>query len=518
MDTSPLVGCWTPYEVTLELAEPAPGNPFEHRIKAVLFTPTQQRTIDGFCDDPSGRIYRVRFMPTEPGPHTYEIDGKTGAFTARDEGNPGMLRPRGAHFEWSGTGEPFFWNSTTAYMLNGLSEPRAFEALDRLARYGINRVRVALCPSRQKDASRWCEPTVTERDDFTFRCAPWPAQNPESFDDPQYDTSRFEVETWQKLERIVDHARHLGIVVQIIFVMDAQEPQNYPFDRESLDDPRERAYYRYAIARLASRANIEWCIANEWALFRADEWVDAIGPFIAETDPYGHLLTVHGHGHFPFAGRDWCTHAQFQVWDEHGGHEWALKTRAAMPRPIPVVNEEFGYEDHYPYPWGEGRLAPCRNPQDRARIAWGLAMAGCWATTGEYSGDGVGGWINGLGTRDSELLRLHQHMRTFFESFEWWKCEPADELVSGYAFCLAEPGRQVAVYLPSGGCTSVTLPEGGRWTVESFDPITGARETLATDAELIRDPGMGAGYITPYQDWGRSWAFLIRRAESNSPD
>lgn len=71
-----------------------------------------------------------------------------GAFTAVAGSLPGLLTADGWGFRWSGTGEPFFWNATTAYLMAGLSEDRITQALSRLHAYGINRVRVSLCPSR----------------------------------------------------------------------------------------------------------------------------------------------------------------------------------------------------------------------------------------------------------------------------------------------------------------------------------------------------------------------------------
>ena len=45
--------------------------------------------------------------------------------------------------------------------------------------------------------------------------------------------------------------------------------------------------------------------------------------------------------------------------------------------------EDPGYEDHYPFPWGEKRLWPARIADNRRRLAWEISMAGCYQTTGE---------------------------------------------------------------------------------------------------------------------------------------
>lgn len=498
--------------------------------------------VPGFADDPHGRVWRARWMPTIAGPHHLRLSwdesdlGPEPAQTTRqrwavpagaavvseldveavDEGRPGLLKADGWNFVWSGTGRPFFWNATTAYLLAGLREDRAIQALDRLASYGINRIRVCLCPTRQPSGIRWNETSVAEREDFTFRYGPWPARNPESAAEPDYDTSVFDTAYWKKFERLVEAARQRGIIVQVLFFTDAQEPQNYPFDRNRAgDDPDEIRYFDYAVARLAAFSNVEWGISNEWALYRPDEWVEAMGAHLAARDPYGHLASVHGHGHFPFRKSPWCTHALFQVWDETGSYAWARKKReeqleATPGQPKPQVNEEFGYEDHSAV-WGEGRSADMRSAESRVRLAWEIAMAGAWSTNGESARDGVGGWINGLREGPSDLLEGLRRLRTVFESFDWWKTEPVDMVATGHAYCRAEPGNLYAVYIFGGGCSSVTLPDEGPWTVDRYSPQRDEWTRLKSSEPLIRDPWTGPGYVCPPPPYGETAVFLIRR-------
>jgi hypothetical protein len=49
------------------------------------------------------------------------------------------------HFIWEGTGEHYFWNGTTTYwLLDWQDEDVIRQAIDRLARLKVNRIRVAL--------------------------------------------------------------------------------------------------------------------------------------------------------------------------------------------------------------------------------------------------------------------------------------------------------------------------------------------------------------------------------------
>lgn len=434
------------FEVRIQAHHPI-ADPF--RMMQVVGT-LNGKTITGFCDSQDGTTYRVRFMPTQPGEHTYTVtvgeESFSGSFVAAPSESLGLLQADGWGFRWSGTQEPFFWNATTAYLMAGLSDEALSGAIERLASFGINRIRVSLCPSRQRDGGRWFEPQVGHRADFSYLYSPWLCAQPDVWDDPKPDTTRFDVGYWQKFERLLAQAQRHNIIVQVIFFTDAQEAQNYPFERPTpkaegtsdfdhstrKSDANECLYYAYAAARFSAFSNVEWCLTNEWALFQSNAWVDEIGEFLRSQDPYGHLMSVHGHGHFPFRSSAWCTHALFQSWDEHGSYDWLLKNRAeqeATGRILPQINEEYGYEDHYPGPWGGARIAPARSAETRRRLAWEMVMAGCHQTTGESAESGAGGWINGLGTKN-ELLGYHKHLREFFEAIPGWETlQPTERYV-----------------------------------------------------------------------------------------
>jgi hypothetical protein len=447
-----------PFEVVIELGQ-AVEDPFRRvRVKGTL----AGRITDGFCDSVDGNVFRWRALGAEPGVHEWHVqlegegippvEGK-GTVRAEDHGLRGTLRPDGWGWRWRGTDEPYFWLGTTTYMIAGLSDERMFAEVDRMAGHGINHIRAAMCASRQIDGARWVEPAVKPNAEFSFHFGPWPARQPDSQENPEFDVTRFDIAFWQKFERLVLRARAHGMVVQAIFYMDAWEPRNFPFgDRNDGHDPDERRYYAYAAARLGAFTNIEYCICNEWAGFRSDESVEVLGQYLASQDAYGHPISVHGHPHFPFRASSWCTHALFQVWDQEGGYEWMLQKRAeqeAAGRVIPQVNEEYGYEDHYPLPWGSGRVAPARSPDSRRRIAWEIAMAGGWQTTGESAGE-TGGWINGWG--ESDNLAGYGEMRRFFESFDFMSFSPTKRFSHPWLSLGAEDGRTV-LYMPQSAPT-----------------------------------------------------------------
>jgi len=282
---------------------------------------------------------------------------------------------------------------------------------------------------------------------------------------------------------------------------------------------------------------VMWDVTNEWHLFRDAAWVNRMGAFVTERDPYHHLASVHGHGQFPFRMERWADFALFQSWDEQGGYQFMLNNRreqAAAGRPMPQINEEYGYEDHYPYPWGQARLWPARTADNRRRLAWEMTLAGGYQTTGERANAGTGagldtggGWINGRGNDQMTLLVGYGHLRRFFEGFAWWRLEPHPELLRlppepkraapdkkaagppplpvlhPTPTCLAEPGERYVIYLPQGGTVTVNLAPGsyrGGW----FNPRNGKFLKPAF-------PASGGEWTSAPAADAEDWVLLVER-------
>jgi Domain of unknown function (DUF5060) len=473
-------------EVAICATGDLPANPFtDVEIRAVCAPDGQPGwAVDGFCDSDDGALYRVRLMPRCAGVHRYTVTVRhgaalfthTGMFNAMPVESEGLVQvdpEHPYHFVYSGSGAHFFYNSTTAYALAGCREDVMVAALDRLARLGINRIRAAIYGARVESGEVWGEP-VYKSEEFQFLMNPWPAARPDSVEDPGFDVSRFQTAHWQKFDRLLLLARARGIQVSVIFYVDGQRPPTmYPF-RETGGGPDEQRYYRYAAARHAAFRNVMWDVSNEYRLFRDDAWAETMGIFLKSCDPYGHLMSVHGFGDFRFRTSAWADYALYQSWDEFGGYDYMLKNRAeqdATGRPMPQVNEEYGYEDSYPQGWGGARVYPARATDTRRMLAWEMTLAGGYQTTGEWGGDGLGGWINGRAQRD-DLLIGHRHLTHFFTSFDWWRMNPHPELADS-AMCLAEPGVRYVLYLPQGGTVSLALT-GRAYTSQWFNPRTGA--------------------------------------------
>lgn len=516
------------WEATLRLSRPLKGNPFTAvTLEGVVASDTATYPVIGFCDSQDGTVFRLRYMPRTVGPHTYRLtfsDGYrkhtfNGTFTAVVSNRKGPLRVDPAH-PWHfirENGDRFFWNSTTTYWMLGWKDEQIIrDAIDRLAGLRINRIRVAI-NGRQDDGKRWSEPMVKESEKFTFKLNPWQAERPDDLDNPGFDVTRFNLAHWQKLDRLVAHARDRGIIVSLIFYVDGLEHGCDPFKKTNMGNEDERRYYRYAAARYAGFENIMWDVTNEYHLFRSQEWVDKMGTYLRECDPARHLISVHGNADFPFRKAPWVDVVLYQSWDECGGSEFIARCRQKQQeagRILPQINEEYGYEEHYP-PWGCGptatKVPDGRSADNRRRLAWEICMAGGYQTTGERANEGTGagsdtggGWINGRGNDRMTMLTTYGYLLDAFAQVEYWKMTPRHDLTNYGNLCLAEPGQEYLVYSRLPTCR-VVLPREGVYTVTMFNPRTG-QQTSLPDC----DPKQNGAWQYP-KTLSDDWAFVLKR-------
>ncbi len=504
-------------EVELRVSGPDARNPFTDVAVAASFNQkgAPPATVDGFCDSPDGSLYRVRFMPSRPGEYEYSVhfrqgnfeESHSGVFRAIDGRRRGLIRvdPQHPwHFLWEGTGEHYFWNGTTAFLMMGWQDDAVIRGIiDRLGRLKVNRIRLMLAA---RTTSFWGEP-VTATAEFRPCLNPWvsPPGQPDCML-PAVDFSRFNVAYWQKFERMLQYAWTKDMIIGAVF--EWNDSRIHP----AAGSEDERRFYRYAVARLSAFSNVNWEMGDDITAYRDHKWARMIGTSLQKWDVYHHLTSNHPNSDREPLDRpgEWMGFASFQSW-RRPQHERMLAQRRKQEqigRIIPQVNQEYGYEDHYPR-FSSFGYPDLQNADANRREAWGIAMAGAYQTTGETAkrGTGVwpdtgGGWINGRGDDSMVMLNGMSHMVDFFTSFEWWKLEPHDELVDTWAYCLAEPGRRYVVYLRTGRPVDVRL-EGGEYHAEWFNPRTGRRSSAGV--------AQGPIWKTPPSQDNADWALTLTR-------
>jgi len=504
-------------EVTANVPWPRTGNPFTNVTLDGWFETadgTRRSQVEGFCDSVDGSVFRIRFMPPAAGDYRYKVEfhqgwrskSFTGNFHATDGHRRGPIRVDSQypwHFLWEGTGEHYYFNGTTAYWLIGWRDDKVIEAaIDRLHALKVNRLRVTVAG---RTNLMYGEPVMTGAD-WTVFITPWSAKDPEDIYHPGFDYTRFDVAYWQKFERALRYARERDIVVSL--VLDMNDGRVHPAEFSS----DERRFIHYAVDRFAAFSNVTWDLGDDLDGYRGSVWTRITGTLLKGWDPYKHLATSHplNPAHQDRAA-DWFDFTSIQEWSRNQ-HALMLEQRKLQEkagRIIPQTNEEYGYEDHYPK-WAP---KPDADSADTLRrMAWEIAMAGGYQTTGETARRGTnvwpdtgGGWMNGRGDDSMTMLQGYGHIIDFFTSFEWWKAEPHDELVNAGDFCLAEPGRSYAIYLPRGGKATVTL-QAGMYNATWFDPSTGERIALAQ--------AKGPKWISPAAPNNKDWSLLLQSAQT----
>jgi len=501
-------------EITATVDAPDVHNPFVDATLTGIFEEVDGRqhwNIEGFCDSDDGSIFRIRFMPMQARSYKYSLKfvqggfekTATGIFQAVDAHRRGILRvdPQYPwHFIWAGTGEHFFFNGTTAYWLMGWRDDRTIQySIERLHRLQVNRMRVTL--AGREANSFFGEPVMTGPN-WTVFIAAWPAQNADDPLHPGFDYARFNLPYWQKFERMLKLARDRDMNISL--VLDMNDSKVHP-DAGSEDEHR---YIRYAVARLAAFSNITWDLGDDLDYFRDEKWTHDTGMLIQDLDPYKHLETSHpaaSNAHQDRAS-SWFGFTSYQQWsrDQHRRMLESRKLQEKAGRIIPQTNEEYGYEDHYPL-WA----APGSDSTDvLRRTAWDIVMAGAYQTAGETARRGTniwpdtgGGWLNGRGDDTMTMFIGYGHMVDFMTRFEWWKTNPHDELVNNGNYCLADPGKIYAVYMPHGGDVTMQL-QPNHYEAYWFSALTGEKIALP--------PVEGSSWTSPKAPDQNDWALLLK--------
>jgi Protein of unknown function (DUF4038)/Domain of unknown function (DUF5060) len=499
-------------EITASVQSPDARNPFTEVSLSGTFETTdgsRHWDVEGFADSDDGSIFRIRFMPVAVGDYKYTVTFRQGEFKRTASGafhvveahRRGLLAADPAypwHFIWTGTGEHFFFNGTTAYFLMGWKEEHVIDfSIERLHRLKVNRMRVAIAG---REATFFGEP-VMNGPAWSVFLTPWHAENTEDYTHPGFDYTRFNVSYWQRFDRMLEFAREHDMNISL--VLDMNDSHVHP----AAGGEDEQRFIRYAVARFGAFSNITWDLGDDLDSFRDEKWTHDTGMLLQSWDPYHHLTTSHPvHIEHQDRASSWFGFTSYQDWsrDQHRLMLESRKLQEQTGRIIPQTNEEYGYEDHYPL-WA---LPGSDSSDVLRRTAWDIAMAGAYQTAGETARRGTniwpdtgGGWMNARGDDTMTMFLGYGHMFDFFTGFEWWKTNPHDELVNRGNYCLADPGNTYAVYLPQAGQATIQLLPG-RYRAYWFS---------ATSGEKIDIPDVsGPSWTSPEAPDRNDWALLLQ--------
>ena len=384
---------WEMFEVQIEGT--AEGNPFvEQRVNAIFSNQMESKVVEGFYDGKG--IYKVRFMPTFEGKHTFSIRATfmngsvSGAFYVdpAKETNKGPVRTASTyHFAYE-NGETYNSVGTTAYVWTWQSDETIAETIESLKKARFNKIRFCIFPkhyvynfhepsSYPYEGTPMDSSVITEENFMSF----WGKTNGSEFDHYRFNPAHF-----AKLEKCIAALGEAGIEADLILF--------HPYDRwgfSCMTREENDFYLSYVVRRLSAYHNVWWAMANEWDLIPSkslEDW-EHYGNLVAKLDSYHHLRSIHNCRQMYDHSRPWITHASVQRVDIYKGAKLTDEYRIRYGKP--VVMDEIAYEGNIPLGWGN------ITGEEMIRRFWETAVRGGYPGHGEtfLNDNGILWWSHG---------------------------------------------------------------------------------------------------------------------------
>jgi hypothetical protein len=399
---------WSTFEAAFR--GPAEGNPFASVSLTARFVHENEfADVTGFYDGEG--TYRVRFMPPAAGDWRFttrsnrpELDGKTGVFTALPpaKGNHGPVVVRNRfHFAYA-DGTPYVPVGTTCYAWTHQTEAVEGHTLATLKTSPFNKIRMCVFP-------KFYAYNQGEPPRYPFEGSP----------PKDWDLSRYNPEFFRHLEQRVAQLRDMGVEADLI-LFHPYDKGHWGFDR--MPPGADDAYLRYLIARLSAYRNVWWSLANEFDFMaeKKDADWDRLIRVVAESDPYGHLRSIHNGTRLYNHTNPLLTHASIQ-----NGSAVADFGRAVLYRDVydkPVVFDEAKYEGDLPQRWGN------ISAEEMVHRFWQGAVAGTYTGHGETYLDpnDLIWWSRGGALRGSSPPRI-SFLRRLLEEGPAGGIDPVDK-------------------------------------------------------------------------------------------
>ena len=405
---------------------------------------------DGFYDGDG--IYKIRFMPDEPGEWTYqtksnnsELDAERGSFICipHSPGNHGPVKVRNTFDFGYADGTLFYPVGTTCYAWVHQPEELVKQTLSTLSKTAFNKIRMTVMP-KNYDVYINNEPPF-----YPF----------EGSKENGWDFSRPNPAFFQNFEQKILELQKLGIEADVIIF------HPYDFGKWNLDKMNtEQAvfYMRYLIARIAAYRNVWWSMANEYDIMgKSDEEWDMYFRIIQTCDPYKHLCSIHNGMKWYNHSKPWITHLSIQTAYLENIQDW----RELYNKP--VIIDECVYEGNIPNDWGN--LTP-EEMMNRFWISW---CRGAYCTHGEtyIHPENILWWSKGgllYGKSPERIAFLHKIMtetpeKGVYPFHNLWNKETY--LIKDNEFYLFYYGNsqqaKARMYLPDKEGQSVLCPDSG---------------------------------------------------------
>nr|WP_070102303.1 MULTISPECIES: DUF5605 domain-containing protein [Clostridia] len=345
-------------------------------------------------------IYKVRFLPQQAGTYDWKVTGVVSGegqevCTTENAGH-GLVRAVDTHFEFE-DGTRYIPFGTTIYALINQSEELIETTLDSLEKAPFNKLRHCVFPKHY-------DYNHNEPQYYAF----------EKDENGKWDVNRPCFAFWDHFEKILARLSELKIQSDLILF--------HPYDRwgfSELSREENHVYLDYLIRRLASYPDLWWSMSNEYDLVFSktmDDWYD-IEEYVANEDPYGHLLSNHNcFGFYDFT-RENITHCSIQISLLYKAAVWIEQYCK------PVIYDECCYEGNLELAWGN------ISAQEMTSRFWKAYAVGAYATHGEtyLSNDEILWWARGgrlKGHSPERIAFLREVMESIPGTLRPWHAMP----------------------------------------------------------------------------------------------
>lgn len=463
------------------------GNPYlDVRLDARFSQGDRAIVVPGFWD--GGDTYRVRFSPPTPGEWRYEtrsampeLNGKTGAFTARAPGvgNHGPVEVFDTYYLRYADGSPYHQFGTTCYAW--VHQPRELQeqTLQTLAASPFQKIRFCVFPKSYAY-------NTNEPSHFPFvRKA-----------DGAFDFDRPDPEFWRRFEQRILDLQRLGIEADLILW--------HPYDRwgfADMSDDEDDRYLRYCIARLSAFRNVWWSLANEFDFMtdrpqghrgnkQLSDW-DRFFAILAKEDPHQRLRGIHNGSKWYDHTKPWVTHASLQTSEMNRGVRFREQYRK------PVIYDECRYEGNIPQGWGN------LTAREMTERFWLGTLSGCYVGHGEtYKHPRDILWWSKGGVLHGESPARIQWLKDFMtQAPPFHELRPLGDDKGQYL--LAQPGEFYLLYCTDPRPRTVQLAGERPYKVDAIEPWAMTVTSVGTARPgdfSISAPKPGMAYrFTPYR-------------------
>lgn len=271
--------------------------------------------------------YKMRFYPRKVGMYTWKtigiikMQGEEECIPARKNG---MVKTDGLHFRYE-SGEKYIPFGTTVYALLHQQKALIDTTIKTLSESPFNKLRFCVFPKHLVYNNN-------EPDLFAFEKK-----------GEHWDINKPCFAFWDALDERLKQLEQMDIQADLILF--------HPYDRwgfAQLSKKECMIYLEYAVRRLSAYPNLWWSLANEYDTMPYFEygWWKEFAAFLADEDPYKHLLSNHNCLVYWNFDNPNTTHCCIQDSNVQNVVDYQKKYGK------PVIFDECCYEGNVPYSWG----------------------------------------------------------------------------------------------------------------------------------------------------------------------